>query len=232
MKTKLALILGAALLAGSAFAQTNQVLSKNAVGYVKVDLIASNKLHLIRNDFEPLGAPIAISNALASMPNGSQVILWDSQGQAYYPPIGKSQFGGWGASGSNVLPRGSAFYLRTPATATNVATFPLYIMGEVPDEVTAPTTPRSVVIGLQLVGHTYPVETFWTNTALAQSLPIGSQIYTWNVGTQQYAAPIGKSQFGGWGAQGNALIVTPGQGFIVRSTNSFGYAEVKPYTWP
>ncbi|MCO5061095.1 MAG: hypothetical protein M9963_03685 [Kiritimatiellae bacterium] len=64
MKSKLAVLVGALLLAGSAYAQTNQVLSVNAVGYVKVDLIATNKLHLLANNFEPLNGPIAISKCI------------------------------------------------------------------------------------------------------------------------------------------------------------------------
>ncbi len=230
MKSKLAVILGASLLAGSAFAQTNQVLSRNAVGYVKINLIASNKLHLVANTFEPLGAPIAISNALNELPPFSSVYLWDNGAQQYLPSIGKTAFG-WGPGASNKLTRGRAFFIRTPSTATNVASFPIHLMGEVPDQITAPTTTTAVAVGLGLTAYTYPVATSWTNTALAKSLPIFSSIYVWDVSAQAYLPSMGKTVFG-WSPAAKALVLQPGQGIIVQSTGTVSAVEVKPYTWP
>lgn len=230
MKKALIAALGLATLASVATAQTNVVLSRNAVGYVKIDLIATNKLHLIRNDFVGLNAPIAISNALASMPINTQVILWDRALQIYKPAIIRSAFG-WGVAGSNRLNRGESFFLRTPNVATNVPTIPLYLMGEVPDKFTAPTSSFITAVGLGFEGYPYPVQRSWTNTALAASLPINSQILIWNVTNQTYNSAIIKSAFG-WGAAGNALVLQPGQGFVVRTTNALSYSEVKPYTWP
>lgn len=230
MKKMLAAALGLAVLASAATAQTNVVLSRNAVGYVKIDLIATNKLHLIRNDFVGLGAPIAISNALASLPVGTEVILWDRIGQTYRPAIVRTVFG-WGVGGSNRLNRGEAFFLRTPNTATNVQTIPLFFMGEVPDKFTAPTSTLTTATGLGLDGYPYPVQRQWTNTALAQILPVGSEIIIWNETNQSYNAAIIRTVFG-WGAAGNALQIRPGQGFVIRATNSIPYSQVKPYTWP
>lgn len=230
MKKLLTAALGLAALASVATAQTNVVLSRNAVGYVKIDLIATNKLHLIRNDFVGLNGPIAISNALASLPVNSQVTLWDKSNQVYRPPIIRGVFG-WGVGGSNRLNRGESFFLRTPNAATNVPSFPLYLMGEVPDKFTAPTTTLVAANGINLEGHPYPVSTRWTNTTLSQVLPINSQIVTWNLTNQAYNAPIIKGVFG-WGAAGNALVLDPGQGFVIRTTNLVVYNVGKPYTWP
>lgn len=230
MKKLLTAALGLATLASVATAQTNVVLSRNAVGYVKIDLIATNKLHLIRNDFVGLNGPIAISNALASLPVGTQVLLFDEINQIYRPPIGRTAFG-WGTGGSNRLNRGVAFFVRTPNSATNVASIPLYLMGEVPDKFTAPTSTFSIVQGLNMSGFPYPVSRAWTSTAYSVALPVGSQIIIWNTTNQAYNAPIGKTAFG-WGVAGNALQIAPGQGFFVRATNSFVYSQAKPYTWP
>lgn len=230
MKKILLALLGAITLASISTAQTNVVLSRNAVGYVRVDLIATNKLHLLRNDFVGLSSPIAISNALSTLPVGTQVILHDKVNQVYKSPIVRTTFG-WGSGGTNQLIRGSSFFIRTPNSSTNVPIIPLYFMGEVPDRFTAPTTTIAVLPGNNFDGYPYPVSRHWTNMTYSQLLSIGSQIITWNVTSQQYNAPISKSAFG-WGAAGNALILHPGQGFIVKTTNSFVWSETKPYTWP
>jgi len=230
MKSKLAVLVGALLLAGSAYAQTNQVLSVNAVGYVKVDLLATNKLHLLANNFEPLSGPIAISNTFASLPAGTTVYLWDEVAQSYKPGISRSLFG-WPPAGSNRLERGSSFFLKTAGLATNVASYSVYLMGEVPDSSTAPTSSYNTAVGLKLVGNSYPVSTRWTNTSLAKSVSPGSIIYVWDAVSQSYGAGISKSLFG-WPPAGNNLVLNPGQGYIVKTTNSVGYSESKPYTWP
>lgn len=229
MKKSLVLAAGLAILATSSFAQT-QVLSRNAVGYVKIDIISSNKLHLIRHDFEPLGQPIAISNALASLPLGSQVILWDKANQIYRPAINKTPVG-FGLAGSNRLERGMGFFIRSPNTATNVPSIPLYLMGEVPDKNTAPTTTINIANGLSMEGFPYPVNTKWTNTALAAALPLGAQLIIWNTSNQTYNAAINKTPVG-WGVIGNAVELTPGMAFFVRSTSVVVYSQSKPYTWP
>ncbi len=230
MKSKLAVLVGALLLAGSAYAQTNQVLSVNAVGYVKVNILATNKLHLLANNFEPLSGPIAISNTFASLPFGTQIYLWDSAAQAYKSPITRGLFG-WPPAGSNQLVRGESFFLRSAGGATNVAGYPVYVMGEVPDASTAPTSSYSTAVGLTLVGNPYPVETKWTNSALAKALPFGAKVYVWDASSQSYSAPITRGLFG-WPPAGNALVLQPGVGVIVQTTNTINYAEVKPYTWP
>jgi len=230
MKSKLAVLVGALLLAGSAYAQTNQVLSVNAVGYVKVDLVASNKLHLLANNFEPLSAPIAISNTFASMPVGTSIILWNSGAQAYEAPITRGLFG-WPVAGTNTLKRGASYFLRTSSSGTNVATYPVYLMGEVPDSQTAPTSSHTTAVGLSFVGNSYPVIASWTNSAVAKAMPVGASVLTWDVAAQAYQAPITKGLFG-WPVAGNLLMIQPGQGIIVRTTNSVAFSDVKPYTWP
>ncbi|MCO6400105.1 MAG: hypothetical protein J5I99_02600 [Verrucomicrobia bacterium] len=230
MKSKLAVLVGALLLAGSAYAQTNQVLSVNAVGYVKVDLIATNKLHLLANNFEPLNGPIAISNTFASLPPGTSVILWDKAAQAYKPAINRSVFG-WPVAGSNQLIRGESIFLRTAGASTNVSTYPVYLMGEVPDSDTAPTSTYASAAGITFVGLPYPVQTWWTNTALSMALPAGSSLYVWDSAAQGYSPSMSKSVFG-WSAAAKALVLQPGQGFFVVTTNVVNYSEVKPYTWP
>lgn len=230
MKKALIIALGLAFV-GSAFAQTNTVLSRNAVGYVKVDLVASNKLHLIRNDFVGIGSSaVAISNTLATLPVGSKVLLFNESAQAYNPAITKTAFG-WGPAGSNVLPRGVSFFLTTANSPTNVPSYPLYIMGEVPDAQTAPNTAVSIPAGFGFKGYPYPVAQKWTNTALSVQLGLGAKVIPWDSSLQTYGSAITKTAFG-WGPAGNALVLNPGQGFLISASAPGSASEVKPYTWP
>ena len=226
------LIALAAIAIGSQVAEaqlTNQVLSRNAVGYIKTTL-QTNKLYLLRNDFVGLQAPLAISNAIGNqLPINSQVLLYNEANQTYKAAIIYTAFG-WGTGGTNRLPRGEAFFVRMPAAAASNQ-YQLFLMGEVPDTITAPTTTFNTVTGLNMDGYPYPTEARWTNTQYSKSLAINAQILTWNVTNQNYNAAVIKTAFG-WGASGNALIIPPGQGFFIRSTNAVSFGEAKPYTWP
>lgn len=226
------LIALAAIAIGSQVAEaqlTNQVLSRNAVGYIKTTL-QTNKLYLLRNDFVGLQAPLAISNAIGNqLPLNTEVLLYNEGTQVYRPAIIYGAFG-WGLGGTNQLVRGQAFFIRMPAAAASNQ-YQLFMMGEVPDTITAPTTTYNVATGLNMDGYPYPAQARWTNTQYSKSLAINAEILTWNVTNQTYNPAVIKGVFG-WGASGNALVIQPGQGFFIRSTNAVSFGEAKPYTWP
>jgi hypothetical protein len=80
-------------------AQT-QVLSRNAVGYVKITA-ERGKLVLGRSDFESLDGSggITVSNLFGDqVPANSAVYLWD-RASATYKSITKFARGGWGTGG-------------------------------------------------------------------------------------------------------------------------------------
>ncbi len=232
MRKALLIALCICVVGSLAYGQTSNVLSRNAVGYVKIT-VRSNTLFVARNDFESLGtAPLAISNAIGDqLPGGSQIILWDKVGQTFKSPIIKT-FSGWGPQGSNRLARGDAFFIRLPSTVPSNS-YQVYFMGEVPDrtKATGTGTTFNILPGLNLNGDPYPVSRKWTNTAMAGALPGGSQLLTWNETNQTYNSPIIKT-FSGWGPVGNALTIEPGVGFWIRSTGTVTFSEGKPYTWP
>lgn len=232
------LIALAAIAIGSQVAEaqlTNQVLSRNAVGYVKLTL-KTNNLYLIRNDFVGLNAPIALSNAIGrQVPPGSQFLRFNEGTQTYLPTLTQAGSGSWGPGGSNILVRGQAYWIRMPAFnggTVNSNEYQLFLMGEVPDSITAPTTSLSTVTGLNIDGYPYPTDARWTNTQYAKSVPAGTQLLIWNETNQTYNATLTKAGSGSWGPVGNALVIKPGQGFFVRATNVVAFGEAKPYTWP
>lgn len=218
-----ALALG--LIGNAAFAQTNSVLSRNAVGYVKVDAVRSNLSFIVHNFIDINGGPVTVTNLLGTqVPVGTSVLIWDSAVQQYR---GESRtIVGW-SPGTNRLTAGRGFWMRIPAGAASNS-YAVYLMGEVPDKTTLPTSTVSVVSGLNMVGYPFPVRTHWTNTTLAKSAPIGSQALFWNVTGQSYQGA--SRTVVGWSPSTNVL--SPGQGFWFRTTSATNWQEVKPYTWP
>ena len=226
---KLALaLLGLTIVGSSAFAQTTGVLSRNAVGYVKVT-IPKGKLELIRYDFEDItGRGTAITNVIGDqVPTDSTVLLWDYADPKYIA-INKGSRSGWGTGGTNRLLRGQSFFLKIPATAASNE-YQVYLMGEVPDKTTAPTSTVGVVSGLGMYGVPYPVSEYWTNTTLAKQAQNNDFMMIWD--GNQYVA-YNKSSRSGWGA-GTNVILKPGQGFWFKTASaSSNWSVPKPYTWP
>lgn len=220
MKKISAILLGTLIISSAALAQTNQVLSQNAVGYVKVEL--AKGFNMIQNQFEPLGAPIAISNTFAGLPNSSRVHFWN--GTAYVT-ISRT-IGGWGAAGSNTLARGQGLWVQIPQTAVS-NNYTVFMSGEVPDDA---TTVVGTMAGFNLVGVPYPVSTKFGQTPFATVAPNSSRLHVWN-GTayNTYSRTIG-----GWGAATNVSL-EPGTGFWIQYPVSFVSTNLnlaKPYTWP
>lgn len=234
METNVKKLLIAALgmaVATSAFAQTNQVLSRNAVGYIKTTT-EPNKIYLLSAPFVNLenGSDLhSITNLLAGVPNSTAVSVWDSTAQGYVN-YSKSARGVWDlAAQTSKVARGASFFVRIPATA---GTNDLYIMGEVPDATTAPTTTQSRVAGITFTGHPYPVSVSFTGTALAASLPNSTGVSFWDSSVQAYVN-YSKSARGVWDLGAQAATVAAGQGLIIKSTAlGNNWTEAKPYTWP
>lgn len=227
MKKIIIAALAIGLVGSAAQAQSNQVLSRNAVGYVKVTA-GSNTLTLVRNDFESInGGSIAVSNLIGTqVPVNSTVMLWNRGVQQYRS--GGLTRSGWGTFGSNLVRRGDGFFLRIPS-GTGISNYTVYLMGEVPDETTAPTSLTENVTALGMYGYPYPVNTYWTNTPLAKGAAVNDSLMLWSTTNQSYYS-FGKTR-SGWGAATN-VILAPGQGFWFRSSITQQWSEVKPYTWP
>lgn len=219
-------VMASVLTAMAASAQTNTVLSKNAVGYEKVSVV-TGQLVLVRNDFNNIaGSPFTVTNLIGNaLPTGSSVLLWDPVAQAY---IAENRTrSGW-SPGTNVIRRGAGFFMSVPAAAASNQ-YDVYFMGEVPDTTTAPSTTVSGVTGLAMFGFPYPVAQFWTNMNLAKNATSGDSLLLWDVQTQQYVAH--NRTRSGWGT-GTNVVINPGQGFWFKTTATQTWTEVKPYTWP
>lgn len=229
MKTLVIWILLAGL-AAAAWAQNDEV-RWAAVGYVRV-FGERGKLTLARFDFEDTygepGGTVASNLFGDQLPGGSMVYLWN-RATASYDIMSKPSRGGWGQAGTTRVARGQGFWIRVPTDAAS-NTYPVYLMGAVPDRYTAPVTTLFGVSNLNLMGYPYPATVAWTNTDLAKKASSSSMLYLWDQSIQQYAI-YSRSARSGWEAARNVVLL-PGQGFWFRDTGSIDWVEIKPYFWP
>jgi len=221
---RIAAILAVFAAATAALGQTNQVLSRNAVGYETVSLPA-NTFQFVTMQFNNIdGSGLTVSNVLPVASNNTQCILWDQANQQYITLLRTK--GAWTGGGTQSLTRGQAFFLKGAAVDQT-----FYFMGEVPDSITATQTVSIAVPGFSAMGSGYPVATYWTNTAISAALSNSDQFIVYDTSISNYTT-FAKSK-GAWAAA-STYVIQPAQGFFVRkfSINTNTWTEVKPYTWP
>ena len=228
MKKTLVIALGLAVLAGGAFAQTNQVLSRNAVGYIKQTTVKSN-FFLVTNPFNDInGGPVTVTNLIGNqVPNGTVVMLWDPSGQEYRF---ETRSAGLWIPGTNRIGPGRGFWLKMATTASHSNNYQVYLMGEVPDKFTLPSNTMAVLPAFNLIANPYPVTTPYTS--LVASLPPrnGDVGILWDAANQAY---VFESRSAGLWIPGTNML-SPGQGFWYKSsrTSNMTLTVTKPYTWP
>ncbi|RKX32994.1 MAG: hypothetical protein DRP22_01375 [Verrucomicrobia bacterium] len=224
----LAVIVAAAALALFCYAQTNQVLSRNAVGYVQVS-VPSGGYALVSLNFESLdGSDLTIADVVGDqLPVGSYAHIWDRNSKVYQSELRTR--GGW-SPGTNVITRGVGFWLEVPSSAATASEHIVYVMGEVPDSFNqGATTTISNVQGLDALAYPFPSAVVWTNTALASNALVGDYLHVWNVTSQSYNSYL-KTR-GGWTTPDN-FTIEPGQSFWFETSGTQDWTEIKPYTWP
>lgn len=229
MKKITAILLGTLIASSAALAQTNQVLSRNAVGYIKVGVGTLNSLTLVSNPFFPMDASgDLVTNVFAALANSSSVAIWN-EGSQSYNTFSKSSRGSWTGTGVSTARffRADGAFVRSGGTST------VFFMGEVPDSTTAPTTTQSRAQGLTMLGNPYPVEVLLTNSTFGTSLPNGGSISLWNPSTTSYTT-FSKSTRGSWTGTGvSTATIKPGEGVFIRATNTAqNLSTAKPYNWP
>jgi hypothetical protein len=198
-----------AFVAAAAQAQTT---SANLVGYTKVNAVGG-QLSLVALNFE--GSSSTVADLFGDqLPANSKVHLWN--GSAYSTVI-KNSRSGWGAGS---IARGDAFWIESGASAgvTNEVIF----AGEV---LTASTNTTSIAGGIDLVGYSFPVETIFGSTDLADALPNNSKIHVWNGSGYQTAIKNSRS---GWGAGAN-FVIGVNDGFWVETDSAIDWDEARPF---
>ena len=237
-------IAAVAMTAAVALAQTN-VYSRNAVGAIRLEL-QRGKFQMVGHTLNPLGTnastPALVLGTNNVLPIGAAVFIWDptagaSQSGAYITENLRSN-GRWNPGTNNLA--GRAFWIMIPpSAASNLYT--VFLMGEVPDSTTAPTSQVGVVGGgsvpqFNMLTYRYPTPVAFTNTTLAKAASVGDTMFVWdpNGGVSSNGAYVtcNKRSNGSWGGA-NGTVLQPGQGFwFATKTPSNLWVEVKPYLWP
>ena len=239
MKRSIGVILGILLACGSwSFGQTN-VLSQNAVGYVKVS-INEGDLAMVSYDFLDIdGNPTTASDVIGDqLPLGSRLFLWDAGSQAYvienFQAGLKAAADAW-APDSNAIGPGDGFFVEA-ASGGGSASYDVFMTGEFPGaNNNSDSTDVSIASALTGAGYPYPASIDWTATELALGAGVGDRFLNWDTAAQNYNLANFES---GLKAAANAWsnpseVIEPGEGFFYDNNGGARtWTEVKPYAFP
>lgn len=240
-----------AVICSTALVEAQQVLSRNAVGYVQV-VAPSNGLVLAAVPFNSLSSasytiPQVFGSQLVGGGNliaSDNVLKWDANLQTYQI-FWKTLGGEWrqspqGFQTTNTLSPGEGFWIINKRTTNQT----IFLMGEVPDELSAPQADVNIVPALQFASYSYPAEIAINDTTLIDDAHRGGNILAadnllaWDVTNQTYIIywlPTGTNKWRKF-PQGveTTDILAPGAAFwyVRRGATPFTWQEDKPYTWP
>lgn len=231
MKKALWIVMAAALAVAvvAASAQT-EVLSANAVGYIKKTLPAGGKLVAMSIPLDSMTNSSLVfgeTSVASEAPSGAEVAFWDPIEQSWI--AGAKSGKGWGpAEAGYVLQPGEGFFLKgDPAAVSDVE---VTITGEVP----ADTELSTVIPGGNALGtlaNPFPVDFTFGTSAFASNATAGSEVAFWSVDDQSWIA--GAKSGKGWGPAEAGYVVEAGEGFFIREVGgAANWSLEKPYTWP
>jgi hypothetical protein len=211
---KTLLIAAAALVAGVVSSQA-QVYSANIVGYVNTPM-AAGLFTLASNPLDD-GTNTA-NDLLASLPNKSQIQIWNSAGNSFTPYTKTSS----GFTPSNPsIPVGLGFFVKANSTYTNV-----FVGNVVPAPGGNSSTNGLPATLFTLVGSTLPVGGTFNDTGtntlnLAASLPNKSQVQIWNQLGNSFT-PYTKTSSGFTPSNPS---YNPAEGFFIKANSAANWVQ-------
>lgn len=230
MKKTVWFLMAAALIAGVVAASAQEVLSQNAVGYIKKTLPAGGKFVALSIPLDSMTNTEIVfgeTSVATEAPAGTVVYFWDNVNQGWIP--GGKSTKGWGpAEAGYVLQPGEGFLMKSPVASTE--DIDVTITGAVPaDAMLSRGVPGGNAFGS--LANPYPVDFTFGTSAVASNAPAGTVVYFWDVVNQGWI-PGGKSTKG-WGPAEAGYGVEAGEGFLMRAPGGvLIWDTVKPYTWP
>lgn len=230
MKKTLWIVMAAALIAAVVTASAQEVLSQNAVGYIKKTLPAGGKFVAMSIPLDSMSSTEIVfgeTSVAEEAPSGTFVYFWDVVNQGWN--AGQKSTKGWGPfQAAYVLQPGEGFLMKSPPASTEDVD--VTITGEVPADATLSRgIPGGEAFGS--LGNPYPVDFTFGTSALASNAPSGTFVYFWDVDNQGWNA--GQKSTKGWGPFQAAYGVQAGEGFLLRAPGgAMSWDAAKPYTWP
>jgi hypothetical protein len=222
-KILLASALVLAIAVSAAVAQ--EVLSQNAVGYIKVNLPANKFVSVAQplNNMGKVENKFGETSLAQEMPVGSIAYFWDTTLQGW---DGGGKGGkGWAAGQFNkVIAPGEGFFVKSPSDKE------VTITGEVPDEAQlARVIPGNNAFGS--LANPYPVDFKFGESDAAKNATLGSLAYFWDMDLQGWDG--GGKGGKGWAAGQSNYVVRAGEGFFLKEAGTVTTITTeKPYTWP
>jgi hypothetical protein len=222
-KILLASALVLAIAVSAAVAQ--EVLSHNAVGYIKVATPPGKFVSVAQplNNMGKAENKFGETSIAQELPQGSTVFFWDTVAQGWSG--GGKSMKGWQPGQSNkVIAAGEGFFIKSSKDGE------VTITGEVPDE---PTTDR-VIPGNKAFGsvaNPYPVDFKFGESDIAKNATQGSWVYFWDMDIQGWSGGLKGAK--GWQAAQSNYVVSAGEGFFLKEKETVTTITTqKPYTWP
>lgn len=223
---KLMSLVALAVVGSVVAASAQEVLSANAVGYVK-RTIPAGKLQIVSVPFDNIASEdgtykFGETQIANDAPQGTSVMFWDAENQQW--AVGSKGGKGWGSYANKALAVGEPFFLQSASDEDVEVT----AAGEVPSEAKL-SRAYAGSDNLSFVSYPYPVDVKFGDTELSGQLPVGASVMFWDADAQQWA--VGSKGGKGWGAYATR-DVEAGEGFFVKTTDEGAWEVTKPYTWP
>lgn len=216
-----------------------QVSSRNAAGYVK-KTVDRGALVFLANPFNTFdGSDHTLTSMLGTdnLPNGTTVYAWNPASQQWQSSLFTAGIPALGIPDSwspeRNVQRAEGFFVQVQSTAPS-ASYDIYLFGEVPDRITAPTHQVAISPGLTSFGFGYPVSRLLSATDFQNEANNGDTIYSWNPtsgwGSAVFTAGI--PALGIAASWSPDLALVPGCGYFYDSDAANNVNETKPYSWP
>ena len=218
----------------AASAAETEVLSANAVGYVKKSVQGGQLMPFVM-PFDLLNSDVTdgiqfIKMQLADeLDVGSEVYFWSGANWVRtYKDEDEGEVEWIGPANTKKLNYGEMFFVK-PSTDGEYT-----LAGEVPDGAT--TQVQMLGKGtLNAVGYPYPTPIKFAKTELFEKAPIGTQVYFWSGSNWVRSYKDEDEGEVEWIGPANTKELEPGEGFFVQFPGDEGltaWEQSKPYEWP
>ena len=234
MKKTLWIAMVGALAASVVAASAQEVLSANAVGYIKKTVPAGGKIVAVSVPLDSMaeasnvfGRTSVAQEALA----GSYVYFWNEAGQNWVGGPKRAGALAWLPGQSNyVVKPGEGFFLKSPTNS--VTPMDVTITGEVPSDVSR----QKAIIGNNnnsILANPFPTDFKFGESDLAKNATAGSYVYFWNEAGQNWVGGPKRVGALAWLPGQSNYTVKAGEGFFLKEASTVNiWTAAKPYTWP
>ena len=234
MKKTLWIAIVGALAASVIAASAQEVLSANAVGYIKKTLPPAGKIISVSiplNNMSEASNVFGRTSIGQEAPEGTYVYFWNESNQIWQGSVKRASPKFWQPRESNhVVLAGEGFFLKS--SVTQAVEREVTITGEVPDD---PSLTRYVIgsNNIATLANPFPVDMKFGTSSIASNATVGSYVYFWNTSNQIWQGSAKRASPKFWQPRESNTVVLAAEGFFMKEvSNVTSWVGTKPYTWP